>query len=110
MSTELQAFNGKNKLAEWAVRISECRNSGQSVKVWCRENGIREQTYYRWQKRLFEMSKAEQEVQFAEVTQPQSVGSGNVAVTIRVAGMEADIHSGADAATVETVLRLLRSC
>ena len=59
MSTELQAFNGENKLAEWAVRISECRNSGQSVKTWCRENGIREQTYYRWQKRLFEMTKAE---------------------------------------------------
>ena len=109
MSTELQAFNGKNKLAEWSVRISECRNSGQSVKVWCRENGIREQTYYRWQKRLFEMTKAEQEVQFAEV-RAQSVHSGNVAVTIRLAGMEADIHSGADAATVETVLRLLRSC
>ena len=109
MSTELQAFNGENKLAEWAVRISECRNSGQSVKTWCRENGIGEQTYYRWQRRLFEMSKAEQEVQFAEVTQPQ-VHTGNVAVTIRLAGMEADIHSGADAAPVETVLRLLRSC
>ena len=63
MSNELQALNGKNKLAEWAVRISECRNSGQSVKTWCRENGIREQTYYRWQKRLFEMTKAEQGVQ-----------------------------------------------
>ena len=110
MSTELQAFNGKNKLAEWAERISECRNSGQSVRIWCQENGIREQTYYRWQKRLFEMTKAEQEVQFAEVTQPQSIQPGNVAVTIRLAGIEADIHSGADAATVETVLRLLKSC
>ena len=110
MSTELQAFNGENKLAEWAVRISECRNSGQSVKNWCRENGVREQTYYRWQKRLFEMTKAEQEVQFAEVTRSGSVHSGNVAVTIRVAEMEADIHSGADAATVETVLKILRSC
>ena len=110
MSTELQAFNGENKLAEWAVRISECRNSGQSVRTWCRENSIGEQTYYRWQRRLYEMSKAEQEVQFAEVTRAQSVHSGNVAVSIRLAGMEADIHNGADAATVETVLRLLRSC
>ena len=110
MSTELQAFNGKNKLEEWAVRISECRNSGQSVKNWCRENGIREQTYYRWQKRLFEMTKAEQEVQFAEVTQPESIQPGNVAVTIRLAELEADIHNGADTATIEAVLRILRSC
>ena len=46
VSRELQARNTQNKLALWAGRISECRNSGQSVKVWCGENGICEQTYF----------------------------------------------------------------
>ena len=110
VSREMQARNAQNKLALWAERISECRNSGQSVKVWCQENGICEQTYYRWQKRLFEMVQAQQEIQFAEVTPLQPVRSGNVAVTVRVAGAEADIHNGADTATVETVLRVLKSC
>ena len=110
VSRELQTMNQQNKLALWAGRISECRSSGQKVKVWCKENGICEQTYYRWQKRLFEMAKAQQEVQFAEVTPVQSVRSANVAVTVRIAGAEADIHSGADTATVETVLRILKSC
>ena len=110
MSRELRTINQQNKLALWAGRISECRNSGMAVKTWCRENGICEQTYYRWQKRLFEMAKAQQEVQFAEVTPVQPICSGNVAVTVRIAGAEADIHSGADAATVETVLRFLKSC
>ena len=40
----------------------------------------------------------------------QISGLGNVAVTVRIAGAVADIHSGADAATVETVLRILKSC
>ena len=110
VSRELQTMNQQNKLALWAGRISECRSSGQNVKVWCKENGICEQTYYRWQKRLFEMAKAQQEVQFAEVTPVQSVRSANVAVTVRIAGAEADIHSGADTATVETVLRILKLC
>ena len=110
VSRELQTMNQQNKLALWAGRISECRSSGQNVKVWCKENGICEQTYYRWQKRLFEMAQAQQEVQFAEVTPLQSVRSANVAVTVRIAGAEADIHSGADTATVETVLRILKSC
>ena len=110
MSRELQTLNGQNKLALWAGRISECHSSGQSVKTWCRENGICEQTYYKWQRRLFEMAQAQQEVSFAEVTPLQAVRSGTVAVTVRVAGAEADIHSGADAATVETVLRILKSC
>lgn len=110
MGRELQTLNEQNKLTLWAGRISECRSSGQRVKAWCKENGICEQTYYRWQKRLFEMAQAQQEVQFAEVTPVQPARCGNVAVTVRMAGAEADIHSGADAATVETVLRILKSC
>ena len=103
-------MNQQNKLALWAGRISECRSSGQNVKTWCQENGICEQTYYKWQRRLFEMAQAQQDVQFAEVTPLQPVRCGKVAVTVRISGAEADIHSGADAATVETVLRFLKSC
>ena len=110
MSRELQTMNQQNKLTLWVGRISECRKSGMAVKVWCRENGVCEQTYYKWQKRLFEMAQAQQEVQFAEVTPKRAIRSDNVAVTVRLAGAEADIHSGADAATVETVLRFLKSC
>ena len=109
MSTDLQVHNGQNKMAEWAGKISECRNSGMAVKTWCKENGVCEQTYYKWQRRLFAMAQAQQEVRFAEVT-PSAARCGNVAVTVRLAGAEADIHTGADAATVETVLRILKSC
>lgn len=110
MSKDLQTLNGQNKLALWVGRISECRGSGQNVKAWCRENGVCEQTYYKWQRRIFEMAQAQQEIQFADVTPVQPARCGNVDVTVRISGAEADIHSGADAATVETVLRFLKSC
>lgn len=110
MRSALQTMNENSKIAEWVDRITECRNSGLSVREWCSINHVCTQTYYRWQKRLFEMAQAQQEVQFAEVTPVQSVRCGNVAVTVRISGAEADIHSGADAATVETVLHILKSC
>ena len=110
MSKDLQTLNSQNRLHLWAGRISECRSSGQNVKTWCKENGICEQTYYKWQKRLFEMVKVQQEVQFAEVTPVQAIRPGTIAVTIRTAGTEADIYSGADVSTIETVLRILKSC
>ena len=112
MSKDLQTLNSQNRLALWAERISACRSSGQKVSAWCKANGICEQTYYKWQKRLFEIAQVEQEAQFVEVTPVQmlSVSPGGVAVTIRISGMEAEIHNGADAATVETVLRILKSC
>ena len=61
MDQELQALNTRNKMAEWAERIAECRNSGQSVRSWCLQNGVSEPTYYKWQKKLYEMAKTQQE-------------------------------------------------
>ena len=56
------------------------------------------------------MAQAQQEILFAEVTSVHPSRCGNVAVTVRIASVEADIYSGAYAATVEMVLMLLKSC
>ena len=55
------------------------------------------------------MAQAQHEAQFAEVT-PLSAGPGksSVAITVHTAGIAADIHNGADPATVESVLRILK--
>ena len=111
MSTELQQLNVQTKVAMWAERISACRNNGLNVKSWCKENGVCEQTYYKWQKKIFAMAKAQQELQFAEVTPViPSNGSGQIALSIHAGGIAADIHNGADPATVEAVLRILKLC
>ena len=113
MEQSLQVMSRQERLASWSEKIMACRNSGMSVRGWCQENGVAEKTYYYWQRRLFETLSQQQErtePSFAEITPPQPAHSGNVAVTVRIAGAEADIHSGADAATVEAVLRVLKSC
>ena len=110
MGSELQTMNGQNKLALWAERVSACRSSDLSVRDWCRENDICEQTYYLWQRKLYGIAKAQQEQpRFAEIT-PARVSSGKAAVTVRVTGAEIDIQNGADEETVGMVLRLLKSC
>ena len=111
MEQSLQVMSKQERLENWTARIMACRSSGMTVRAWCQENGLSEKTYYYWQRRLFQALSEQQaahETAFAEVTPP--VCSGNVAVTVRIAGAVADIHSGADAATVETVLRILKSC
>ena len=111
MSNGLQTLNNQNKLAEWAERVADRRNSGMSVSAWCKANGVCEQTYYKWQRRLYNMAKAQQESQFAEITPISSIQTkGEISVAVRIAGATADIHTDADAATVEAVLRILKSC
>ena len=38
MSNGLQTLNNQNKLAEWAARVADRRNSGMSVSAWCKAN------------------------------------------------------------------------
>ena len=110
MNSALQVMNADHRTAEWAARITECRESGLTVKQWCFDHDISTQTYYRWQKRLFDMVKVKQESQFADVTPVRPVHMGGVAMTIRLYGVEAEIYNGADAETVEAVLRAVKSC
>ena len=110
MNSGLQAYNEQNKLAQWVQIVSQCWDSGLSVRQWCQEHGVNISSYYKWQRKVYAMAQAQQEIQFAEVTPKQTVRSAGIAVTVRIAGAEADIHNGADEATVETVLRVLKSC
>lgn len=98
-------------MALWAERISECRNSGLSVKTWCRGKGICEATYYKWQKKMFVMAQEQEEPRFAEVTPVMTAKrDSQIAISIHAGGVEASIHNGADPATVESVLRILKLC
>lgn len=110
MNSGLQVYNEQSKLHEWAQVVSRCRGSGISVRQWCQENGINISSYYKWQRKVYAVAQAQQEGRFVEVTPVQPVAVGGVVVTVRIAGAELDIHSGADAATVEAVLRAVKSC
>lgn len=108
MENGLQTLNQQKKIAVWSERIAACRNSGDTVKNWCQVNGISVGRYYKWQKRLFELASAQQ-TDFAEIT-PAPTSRCGIAVTVRIDGVEADIHNGADVETVGMVLQLLKSC
>ena len=111
METDLQALNDNRKMRMWAERIANCRNSHLPVRTWCEENGVCPGTFYKWQKRLFVLSQNQQGSRFTEVTHVRNSSSTNdIAVTLQINGIQADIYNGADMAAVEAVLRLLQSC
>ena len=70
MSSELQTYNKIQKLEEWVRQVEECRNSGKTVKDWCKEQNLSMSTYYLRQKRVYEALK-EQTNTFYEVSMPE---------------------------------------
>lgn len=110
MEQNLQEFNSKQNLLEWSERIASCRNSGMSVKDWCKANGIPLSTYYNQQRKVFEAAKStasEQKPKFTEIRLPQR---GTPAATIRIGNAEADIYPGADEETIRIICLVLKSC
>ncbi len=108
--TELQAINQRNSLALWSAKIEDCRNSGMTVAQWCAAHHIPKSTYYTWQRKVFHALSAENTfVEIQAQTEPAEINAQSIA-TISVSGITAEIHGGADEATIAALLRAMKSC
>ena len=94
------------KTDEWADRIAAQQRSGNSVKQFCKEQGLTEGSFYAWRKRL----QKTEPVRFALVDRgARQEPATEAALELVVAtGERLRIGAGVDAATLRTVLEILR--
>ena len=95
------------KADQWAERIATQQRSGVSVKQFCREQGLTEYSFYAWRKRLQQTGP----VRFALVDRsPRQQHASEAALELVLAtGERLRINAGVDAATLRTVLDMLRA-
>jgi Transposase len=95
------------KTDEWAERIAAQQRSGNSVKQFCKEQGLTEGSFYAWRKRL----QKEEPVRFAlvdrRVARQESATEATLELVLAT-GERLRIGTGVDAATLRTVLEVLR--
>jgi len=123
---DVQKATHEIRLQQWIGIIKECRDSGKTVKNWCEENGISEKSYFYWQRRAREAAcqeltaYQEQRVTktepndtnipvFTECRIPEDHHAGGAAITIHLSGAVVEIHHGAEASIVESILHALRA-
>jgi len=112
---ELQKTKHQLRLEEWKVRVHECRGSGMTVKAWCAEQGVKEQTYYRWQKLVWEagtsgeLASVPAAVTFAEYQLPVAASQASGTVIVRLDCGSVEIQKGADRETIAATLQALKS-
>lgn len=107
--TGLQTINHQNNLALWSEQIADCRSSGQTVSQWCAAHGLATSTYYTRQRKVYEMTaKASSTFVEVQVETPPAL-RGSIA-TVSAGGLTAEIHTGADEATMTALFRAMKSC
>ena len=106
--TVIEAKVANPKAEEWAERIAAQGRSGMSVKEFCKEQGLTECSFYAWRKRIRNESGP---VRFALVERSarrQERTAEPVLELVLTTGERLRISTGVDAATLRTVLDILR--
>lgn len=107
--SKLQAMNQNKELQKWISLVAECRSSGMSVKEWCQGKDFCVQTYYRWQRRVFDYTRQNAAPAFIEVTPPKTAPRAAVA-TLRTTALDVDLYSGIDTEALHTICQVLKIC
>ena len=108
--TGLQTANHRNNLAQWSSRIADCRSSGMTVTQWCEQHGIPKSTYYTWQRKVYNAASTGNAFVEVQVEAERDKAPGVTIATVSVGGITAEIHAGADEATMAALLRAMKLC
>ena len=85
---------------QWYQTITTAKQSGQSIKSWCAENGVPLSSFYSWQRKMRSALLQQEYVQFEELSpsSPKTASdvSARIVVQIRDVTVElpADLPSG----------------
>lgn len=102
----------------WVFLIKECQSSGMTIRAWCKQNNIKEQTYYRNLHKLrseicdqlpIPISGPTKPVTFKPLEVQTSVSDRKAAVIVRVGNATIEISNSASKETVEAVLLALKT-
>lgn len=101
---------------QWSGIIKECRNSGMSIRWWCKEQSINEKSFYYWQRKLREAACTELENNQGNATEPAGwtklspvVRSCETALSIEINGCRVIVNSDTDPELIAKVCRSLKS-
>jgi len=89
---------------QWRQRVGQQESSGQSVRSFCRERGLKEPAFYWWRQRL---RKQNIPVRFALVETKPAKETAPTPIELMLAGGDR-LRIPHDAATLKLVLAVLR--
>ena len=119
MGIDAREIKRQEAMKIWAERIKAKDESGMSAAKWCKENNISLATFNRWKGILNTENGAAKKPKMGggktqkmqakhEPAATQMKSGDGVAASICVNGVNVQIHRGADAATIETLLRAIK--
>lgn len=71
---------------QWYQTITTAKQSGQSIKSWCAENGVPLSSFYSWQRKMRSVLLRQESVQFEELSpsSPKTAAVSPTQITLHI--------------------------
>ena len=102
----VQSVNKRIKTEQWMQRIKECQDSGLSIRAWCEQNNICEQTYYSWLRKLRALAIESGTVSTSKFVPIDQIGSEKENIIITRGSIRIEFPSDTD---IETITRMIEA-
>ena len=116
---EITKVKTQIRMEQWVLLIKECQSSGRPVNTWCKQNNVKEASYYYWLKKIRKAACTDyspsvqpnslKQVEFAKLQVDTRKPDTQAAVVIHLPVATIEVADGTSQQTVEAVLLALKN-
>ena len=96
---------------QWYQTITTAKQSGQSIKSWCAENGVPLSSFYSWQRKMRSASLQQESVQFEELSTstPKTAAVPPTQITLRIREVTVELPADLTSDQISVIIRGIRN-
>lgn len=96
---------------QWYQTIATAKQSGQSIKSWCAENGVPLSSFYSWQRKMRSALLQQESVQFEELSpsSPKTVSDVSARIVVQIRDVTVELPADLPSGQISEIIRGIRN-
>ena len=96
---------------QWYQTITTAKQSGQSIKCWCAENGVPLSSFYSWQRKMRSALLRQESVQFEELSpsSPKTAAIAPTQITLHIRDVAVELPADLPSDQISEIIRGIRN-
>ncbi len=96
---------------QWYQTITTAKQSGQSIKSWCAENGVPLSSFYSWQRKMRSTLLQQESVRFEELSpsSPKTASDVSARIVVQIQDITVELPADLSSGQISEIIRGIRN-
>lgn len=96
---------------QWYQTITTAKQSGQSIKSWCAENGVLLSSFYSWQRKMRSALLRQESIQFEELSpsSPNTSSDVSARIVVQIRNVTVELPADLPSGQISEIIRGIRN-